>query len=147
MKVAIIGSGISGLTCASILSEKHKITLFEKNNYFGGHSNTIDINSKKLGNFSVDTGFIVFNKTNYPNFIKLLSYLNIKSAKSNMSFSVSVNNGALEYSGSLIGLIANYKNFLNTDYFLILRDIFRFFNFGLSYRKLGPNEETLKSYL
>ena len=64
MKIGIIGSGISGLTCATILSEKHEITLFEKNNYFGGHSNTINVNSNELGNFSVDTGFIVYNKTN-----------------------------------------------------------------------------------
>ena len=147
MKIGIIGSGISGLTCATILSEKHEITLFEKNNYFGGHSNTINVNSNKLGNFSVDTGFIVYNKTNYPNFSKFLNFLDINSYKSNMSFSISIDDGKLEYSGPILGLIANYKNFFNKEYFLILRDIFRFFNYGVSYKIQNSDKETLESYL
>ncbi len=147
MKIGIIGSGISGLTCATILSEKHEITLFEKNNYFGGHSNTINVNSNELGKFSVDTGFIVYNKTNYPNFSKFLNFLDINSYKSNMSFSISIDDGKLEYSGSILGLIANYKNFFNKEYFLILRDIFRFFNYGFSYKIQNSDKESLESYL
>ena len=110
MKVGIVGSGISGLTSALYLSKKYEITLFEKNNYFGGHANTIEIINKKENNFSVDTGFIVYNEKNYPNFSKLLNFLNVKSINSDMSFSVSANEGNLEYSGSIKGLFGNYKN-------------------------------------
>jgi len=101
MKVAIIGSGISGLSSAYFLSKKYKVDLFEKSNHFGGHSFTVDIsenNSKEL--VSVDLGFIVFNEKNYPNLVKFFSDLNIKYEKSNMSFSVSVKNSNIEYAGS-----------------------------------------------
>ena len=112
MKIGIIGSGISGLTSSLLLTGNHEITLFEKNNYFGGHSNTVSIKNKD-DNVSVDTGFIVYNEKNYPNFVKLLKYLNVITIKSDMSFSFCNKDIGLEYKGSFIGLIANYKNFLN----------------------------------
>ena len=93
MKIAVIGSGISGLSAAHFLSKKYKVDLFEKNNHFGGHSFTLDIQEKELNEItSVDLGFIVFNKVNYPNLIKLFNSLQVPYEKSNMSFSVSVKN-------------------------------------------------------
>ena len=88
MNIAIIGGGISGLTTAYLLCEEHEITLFEANNYLGGHTNTLDVNHDGV-QYAVDTGFIVFNERTYPNFIKLLDRLGIPSQPSIMSFSVS----------------------------------------------------------
>ena len=83
MKIAIIGSGIAGLTCAYLLNKKYDISLYEKNNYIGGHTHTHSIieNNKS---FNIDSGFIVFNEDTYPNFIKLLNILNIKTEKTVM---------------------------------------------------------------
>ena len=101
MKIAVIGSGISGLSAAHFLSRKHKVDVFEKENHFGGHSYTVEIKSNTSNNsISLDLGFIVFNKINYPNLIKLFSSLQVPYEKSNMSFSVSVKNSNIEYSGS-----------------------------------------------
>ena len=109
MKIAIIGTGISGLGAAWLISKKHNITIFEKNNRIGGHSNTLDINYYN-NNISVDTGFIVYNKKNYPNFVNLLRKLNVPTERSNMSFSVSFNNGEFEYEGSLVGIFSRLSN-------------------------------------
>ena len=101
MKIAVIGSGISGLSAAHFLSKKYKVDLFEKNDHFGGHSHTVEVfsnNSKEK--ISIDLGFIVFNKKNYPNLVNLFDELQIGYEKSNMSFSVSLKNSNLEYSGS-----------------------------------------------
>ena len=85
-KIAVIGSGISGISASLFLSQKYKIYLFEKNNYLGGHTRTKTIEeNKKIHN--IDTGFIVFNNDNYPDFVKFLEYLNIETENSNMSFS------------------------------------------------------------
>ncbi|MCD8542306.1 MAG: NAD(P)-binding protein [Gammaproteobacteria bacterium] len=92
-KIAIIGSGISGLGAAYLLKDKYDLTLYEKNSYFGGHARTFIV-KKKL---PIDTGFIVFNKNTYPNLIGLFKELNIPFAKSDMSFGVSINQGELEY--------------------------------------------------
>ena len=73
MKIAIIGSGISGLTSAYLLHKKHDITLFESNNYIGGHTNTITVNDENNNQLNIDTGFIVYNNDTYPNFVKILN--------------------------------------------------------------------------
>ena len=146
MKVGIVGSGISGLSSALFLSKKYKITIFEKNTYFGGHANTIEINAKNDEKYSVDTGFIVYNEKNYPNFLKLLKLLNVNTDNSDMSFSVSANEGELEYSGSLHGLFGNYKNLFNKEYLLMIKDILRFYKFALSYKKKDA-KETLDEFL
>ena len=86
-KIAIIGAGISGLYLAWKISKKFDVTVYEKNNYFGGHSNTVDAKLKKK--ISVDTGFIVFNKKNYPNLTNLFETLNVKIEKSNINVSYS----------------------------------------------------------
>ena len=87
MKIAIIGSGIAGLTAAYRLHKTHEIMVFEANSYIGGHTNTIDVEANRC-NFAVDTGFIVFNDWTYPNFIALLDELDVPSQPSSMGFSV-----------------------------------------------------------
>ena len=109
MEIAVIGSGISGLSSALLLSSKYKITLIENDDRFGGHANTIDVKINK-DNVPVDTGFIVYNKINYPNLVGFFDYLKVKTVSSDMSFAVSSRNGMLEYSGSLRGLFAQKKN-------------------------------------
>ena len=109
MKIGVIGSGISGLSAALFLQSKHEVTLYEKNDYLGGHANTINVNIKDK-TYNVETGFIVLNDHNYPNFIELLKYLNIKTNVSSMSFSVSADQGNFEYSSSYMGLLSQSKN-------------------------------------
>ena len=124
-EIAVIGSGISGLSAAWLLAKKHKVTIFEKNDKFGGHSNTINIPMGKLGKnpeINVDTGFIVYNELNYPNLTAFFKHLDIKTEPSNMSFSASMDNGEFEYSGSGIrGLLAQKKNILNPRFFGIYK--------------------------
>jgi len=126
MKIAIVGSGISGNSLAYILSKNHNITLFEKNNRLGGHSHTheIRINNKK---FNVDTGFIVFNKKTYPLFINLLDELNVKYENSNMSFSVFSKKNNFEYNGTSVNtLFSQRKNIFNFRFLKMIYEIIRF---------------------
>jgi uncharacterized protein len=129
MKIAVIGSGISGLSAAHFLSKKYNVDLFEKNNHFGGHSFTVDVHeneSQKL--ISLDLGFIVFNKTNYPNLVKFFQNLNVDYEKSNMSFAVSVKGTNIEYSGNgLNGLFANRLNILNISFLKMVKEIIFFY--------------------
>jgi predicted NAD/FAD-binding protein len=96
MRIAIIGGGISGLTAAHLLCDDHEVTLYEANDYLGGHTNTVDVTLDGL-TWPVDTGFIVFNERTYPNFIRLLDRLGVASQPSVMSFSVSSEKDGLEY--------------------------------------------------
>ena len=98
-KIAVVGSGISGLSCSYYLSKNYKVDLFEKNSYFGGHTNTQTIKYKGK-NINVDSGFIVFNEINYPNLCNLFEELNVKSYESDMSFAVSNKIDNIEYSGT-----------------------------------------------
>lgn len=126
MRIAIIGSGVSGLTAARGLHSRHDITVFEAASYVGGHVNTIDID---LGDerHAIDTGFIVFNETNYPNFTQLLKDLNVASKPTSMSFSVRCDQTGLEYNGTSInGLFAQRTNFLRPRFYKMVRDILRF---------------------
>ena len=126
MKVGIIGSGVSGLICAYLLRHKHEITLYESDNKPGGHVNTVRINDK-TGTHQIDTGFIVFNESNYPNFVRLLEHLEVESKKTRMGFSVRCANSGIEYSGeSLHGLFGAKKNILDFKHWGMVRDIFRF---------------------
>ena len=129
MKIAVIGSGISGLSVAHLLSKKHKVDLFEKNNHFGGHSYTVEIPKNNLNDLiSIDLGFIVFNKINYPNLVKLFETLNIPYEKSDMSFSVSVKNSNIEYSGSgFSGLFSNKLNIFNLNFLKMIKEIIFFY--------------------
>jgi hypothetical protein len=126
MKIAVIGSGISGLAISYLLNKKHNITLFEKNDYVWGHARTVEINDNgKI--ISVDTGFIVFNKRNYPLLISLFKYLDIKVIKSAMSFGVSIDQGEIEYGTSTISsFFSQKKNLISFSFWKMIYDIFRF---------------------
>jgi len=126
LRIAIIGAGVSGLTIGYMLNKKHDITIYEKNNYVGGHVNTIDVIDEKR-NLSIDTGFIVFNDKTYPNFIDLLNKIGQESQKSVMSFSVSNKLKNLEYNGSsLNGLFSQRRNILKPSFLKMISDILRF---------------------
>ena len=127
MKIAVIGSGISGLSAAYYLSKKHHVDLFEKEDHFGGHSNTIDIeiNDKKI---PVDVGFIVFNHQTYPHLINFFKEINVDIEKSDMSFSVSVENTRFEYCGKgLKGVFSNKSNLFNVEFIKMFFDILKFY--------------------
>lgn len=126
MKIAIIGGGISGLTTAYRLTGQHDITLFEANDYLGGHTNTVDVEIDGERH-SIDTGFIVFNDRTYPNFISLLKELGVPWRPTSMSFSVRCDEANLEYNGSsLNGLFAQRRNMLRPSFYRMLADILRF---------------------
>jgi len=97
MKIAIVGSGISGLGCAHLLKDDHEIVLFEASEKPGGHVNTVDV-AGRTGDYRVDTGFIVFNEQNYPNFVRLLQLLGVESQPTRMGFSVRSEKTVIEYS-------------------------------------------------
>ena len=127
MKIAVVGSGISGLSAAYYLSKKHKVDLFEKEDHFGGHSHTIDvlINNKKV---SVDIGFIVFNHETYPNLINFFNENHVEIEKSDMSFSVNVKGTNIEYCGKgLRGMFSNKLNILNPKFLRMFLDIINFY--------------------
>ena len=126
MKIAVVGSGISGLGVAYALSEKYDVKLFEKNQSFGGHSNTVEVNIENK-EIPVDTGFIVYNIENYPNLASLFSHIEVPTKWSDMSFGFLSAKGRLEYSGSsLNSLFAQRRNLLNLKFINGLRDILRF---------------------
>jgi predicted NAD/FAD-binding protein len=129
MKIAIIGSGISSLGAAYYLHKHHyDITVFEKNNYIGGHSRTFDIKKNEHQTISVDTGFIVFNKQNYPYLVKLFDETGVGYEKSDMSFSATIANGWLEYGTKNIpSMFAQKRNIFRKSYWQMVRDILHFF--------------------
>ncbi len=137
MKLAIIGSGISGLSSAYALHKAgHEITLYEKNDYLGGHSRTIDININNE-NITVDTGFIVFNYRNYPHLTKLFKHLGVPVEKSDMSFGVDIDNGWLQYSSN--NMLSRVKNITRLRYWRMLLDIIKFNYRAPSYLKKNSN--------
>lgn len=125
-KIAIIGTGISGMACAHFLNKDYDITVFEKNDYIGGHTNTVSV--KEGGkDIPIDTGFMVFNPLNYPNLVKLFSELNVPIKKTEMSFGVQHLPTGLEYAGTgLNGLFAQRKNIFNPKHIKMLSQIDRF---------------------
>lgn len=130
MKIAIIGTGISGLGAAYLLNADHDITVYEKNDYLGGHSRTIEVPTGSSVT-PVDTGFIVFNNWNYPNLMGLFQELDVPYQKSDMSFGVSIDDGWLEYGSG--GMFAQKRNWLRPAYYGMLVDILRFNKQALSY--------------
>ena len=146
MKIAVVGSGISGLSAAYYLSKKHHVDLFEKEDHFGGHSHTIDLilNEKKI---SVDIGFIVFNHKTYPNLIEFFKENEVQIEKSDMSFAVSVNDTKFEYCGrGLKGIFANKSNLFDLSFLKMFFDILKFYK---NCDKISEYEEqvTLGEYL
>lgn len=126
MKIAIIGSGIAGLTCAHYLSKRHDIQLFEANDYLGGHTATVDVEVES-GRYAIDTGFIVFNDRTYPNYERLLEEIGVGRQPSEMSFSVRNDENGLEYNGhSLASLFTQKRNVVNVRFYRFLAEIMRF---------------------
>ena len=137
--IAIIGSGITGLSASWLLHEKFNITLFEKNNYLGGHTHTHDVpeNDKEL---AIDSGFIVYNEKNYPNLVGLFNELCVKTQATDMSFAFSMNEGELEYAGSgLSGMFAQRGNLVSIKHWRLIQEILRFNK--VAHAQLGELEE------
>lgn len=126
MKIAVIGSGIAGLTSAWLLNRKHEITVFESSDWIGGHTHTVDVQVEGRA-YAIDTGFIVFNDWTYPNFIRLLGQLGVGFKPAEMSFSVYLPRSGFEYNGNnLNSLFAQRSNLLSPKFWGMLRDILRF---------------------
>ncbi len=125
-RIAVVGSGIAGLASAWLLSQRHTVSLFEKNDYFGGHTHTVNVQTDR-GQIGVDTGFIVYNERNYPLLTALFEWLDVETQATDMSFGVSIDRGRLEYAGSdLNGLLAQRGNLLRPSFLRMVRDILRF---------------------
>jgi predicted NAD/FAD-binding protein len=147
-RIAVVGSGISGLSCAWLLSQSHDVTLFEADDRIGGHSHTVDAPSPSAP-VAVDTGFIVYNETNYPNLTALFEHLNVPTKPAMMSFAVSIDDGAFEYCSQGLGaLFAQKRNYASPKFWRMIGDLLRF-------QKQAPRDlpdlersgETLDAYL
>ena len=147
MKIAVIGSGISGLSSAFYLSKKYKVDLFEQDDHFGGHSYTYDIKSQNK-TISVDLGFIVFNELTYPNLINFFNELKVPFEKSDMTFSVSVQDSIIEYGGKgLKAIFANKLNIFNFNFLKMIKEIIMFYKNAPFLLKDNLKGITLGSYL
>ncbi len=147
MKIAVIGSGISGLSSAYYLSKKNEVDLFEKDDHFGGHSYTFDIKEKNK-KVPVDLGFIVFNKITYPNLINFFEELKVPYEKSDMSFSVSVKDSNIEYGGTgFNSLFARKNNLFNFNFIKMIYEIISFYKSAPVLLKKDLKNLTLGNYL
>lgn len=137
-KVAIIGSGISGLSASFLLSKKFEVHLFEKNNILGGHTRTISFMNNEKNSISIDTGFIVFNNDTYPDLVSFFNLLDVKVEDSDMSFSVACEFPFLEYGGSNFNsLFAQRKNIFSIKFYSLLLEIKKFYK---TCKKIDNNE-------
>ena len=147
MKIAIIGSGVSGLTAAHLLHPHHDITVYESNDYIGGHVNTISVEERETS-LDIDTGFIVFNDWTYPNFEKLIHNLDVKIQNSEMSFSAHCEGSGFEWSGSnLNSLVFNRDNWNHPIPYKILFDVLRFNKLAKQYLLEKDEKLTLEGFL
>jgi len=146
MRIAIVGTGVSAMTAAHLLHPHHDIAVFDKADYIGGHTNTLDVQID--GNtYPVDTGFIVFNDWTYPHFIKLLDKLNVKSRASTMSFSVACDRTGLEYNGgSITGLFAQKRNLVSPKFIGMLRDILKFNSLAKRFAEQGDDDTVMADF-
>ena len=146
-RIAVIGSGISGMSAAYLLSQHHHITLFEANDIVGGHTATKKV-SVPSGEYDIDTGFIVFNDRTYPNFLKLLDTLGLSKQPTEMSFSVCHSPNGLEYNGNnLLSLFAQRRNWLNPRFYHFLYSIVRFNKLAKADHASGNDGGTLGEFL
>lgn len=126
LRIAVVGSGVSGLSAAWLLSKAHEVVVYEKDRRLGGHANTVTVETP-AGPVGVDAGFIVFNKPNYPNLTALFDYLGVGVEETNMSFSASIDGGRIEYSGQgLSSVFANRASVLSLSHWSMIRDLLRF---------------------
>ncbi|MEP3480432.1 MAG: FAD-dependent oxidoreductase [Fuerstiella sp.] len=147
MKIAIIGSGVSGMTSAWLLHRKHQVTVFEAGDYVGGHTHTVDVNVGGRA-FSVDTGFIVCNDRTYPNFLKLVNHLEVTRRPTEMGFSVSCNRTGLEYSGSSVNtMYAQRRNLIRPSFHRMVLDILKFNKVGSQDADHVSDDMTVQEYL
>jgi uncharacterized protein len=145
--IAVVGSGVSGLSAAWLLSRKHRVTLIEADTRPGGHSNTVDCEVDGV-DVAVDTGFIVYNPPAYPNLTALFSHLEVPTAPSDMGFAVSMGNGAYEYAGSsLAQLVGQPSNLLSPGHWRLMRDIPRFFRTALAKLPTLSEDMTIAQFL
>lgn len=146
-RIAVIGSGIAGLTCTSLLAKKHDISLFEANNYLGGHTHTVTVQDNN-DEFAIDTGFIVFNHQTYPNFTKLLHEHQISYQRSEMSFSFRSLLTGFEFNPSnLITLCANWRNLTSKRYYQLISDIVRFNREATRFLLTNNHQMTIADYI
>jgi predicted NAD/FAD-binding protein len=148
LRIAVIGTGIAGMAAAWLLGGRHRLTIYERDDRIGGHSHTVDVESPDSA-VPVDIGFIVYNAVNYPNLVALFDHLGVPSRPSDMSFSVSLDDGAREYSGTgLGGLFAQRSNLFRPRHWRMLGDVLRFYRTGASLLDEPAAEElTLGDYL
>jgi predicted NAD/FAD-binding protein len=147
MRIAVVGTGISGMVAAYLLCRHHDVVAFEANDYIGGHTNTIDVELNGA-RYPVDSGFIVFNEGTYPNFVKLMKRLGVAWQPSNMSFSVQSEKTDLEYSPSTLNsLFAQRRNLLRPSFYRMLFDALRFRREAQAILLANDYETTLGDYL
>jgi predicted NAD/FAD-binding protein len=147
LRIAVIGSGIAGMSAAWALAARHRVTLFERDSRPGGHSNTIDL-SLPEGKVPVDTGFIVYNERTYPNLTALFAHLGVPTRETEMSFAASLGDGTFEYSGSSLGgLFAQKRNLLRPRMWHMLADTMRFYREARGAAAIGASDLTLGDYL
>ncbi|MQY52727.1 FAD-dependent oxidoreductase [Rhodocyclus tenuis] len=147
-RIAVVGSGISGLSSAWLLAQKYEVTLFEAGDYLGGHTNTVDVTLDGVSH-PVDTGFLVYNTTTYPNLTALLAQLGVASVETEMSFAVSLEEPDLEWSGSSLATVFGQKrNLVRPDFLRMLSDILRFNREAIAWVDTHADDErTLRSFL
>lgn len=147
MNIAIIGSGIAGLTCAWRLAGHHQVTLFEAQAQPGGHTATVDVTTAQ-GKYAIDSGFIVYNDRTYPRFMGLLSELGIRGQKTQMSFSVHNPHSGLEYNGhTLTTLFAQRRNLVNPAFWGLIKEIVRFNHVAKQTLEQAAPDATLQTFL
>jgi predicted NAD/FAD-binding protein len=147
LNIAVIGTGISGMAAAWLLAMRHRVTVYEKDDRIGGHTNTVTVSGPQ-GDIAVDTGFIVFNETNYPNLTALFEQLGVMTQPSDMSFSASLEDRRYEYSGTgLGGLFAQPSNLMRPRMWYMLRDVMRFYREAPADAGANHAEVSLGDYL
>lgn len=148
LKIAVIGTGIAGMSAAWLLNQRHRVTVYEREGRIGGHSNTVDAPSAR-GATPVDTGFIVYNERNYPNLSALFRHLGVPTKESEMSFAASLDDGGLEYSGTdLNGLLGQRRNIFSPRFWRMVTDLLRFYREAPQFLAEGRQAEiSLDAYL